>query len=271
MARHAYLLEHVATDLAERLSIMQRRFEVCLDLGAHGTLLSSHLLRTGKIGRVVRAAPVLELCGPADGACFVCEEEALALAPASVDLVVSALSLHLVNDLPGTLLQIRKALKPDGLLLAGMLGVRSLEQLREAFAKAEVETTGGLSPRVALFADVRELGQLLQRVGFALPVADTELLEVTYGSARDLMGDLTAMGAGNVLRDRRKVPLRRKTLAAAVDYYDRDFGRDGRVPATFEIVTLTGWAPHGSQQTPLRPGSARGSLEAAIGGAGDVS
>lgn len=266
IAKHAFLVEHVAADLADRLSIMQRRFEIGLDLGAHGTFLSSHVLRTGKIGWMMRAAPVLELCGLADDACIVCDEEALPLAPASLDLVVSALSLQLVNDLPGTLVQIRRALKPDGLFLAAMLGGRSLEQLRDVFAKAEIATTGGLSPRVAPFADVRELGQLLQRAGFALPVADADVLEVTYPSALGLMAELRGMGVSNMLRERRRAPMRRATLEAAMAGYARDFGHDGRVPATFEIVTLTGWAPHASQQQPLRPGSARGSLKAAIDG-----
>ena len=266
MGDYGFLLEQAAVDLADRLSIMQHRFEVCLDLGAHGDLLSERLRETGKTGRIVRAAPVPDLCGVADGACIVCDEEALPLAPASLDLVVSAVSLHMVNDLPGTLLQIRQALKPDGLFLASMLGGRSLEQLRACFAKAEVATTGGLSPRVAPFADVRQLGQLLQRAGFALPVADVDMLEVTYDSALGLMRDLKRMGVSNMLRDRRKVPMRRDTLEAAVAAYEEDFGSKGRVPATFEIVTLTGWAPHASQQQPLRPGSARGSLKAAIDG-----
>ena len=266
MAKHAFLMEHVVADLADRLSIMQRRFEIGLDLGAHGTLLSGHVLRTGKIGRMVCAAPIPELCGLADVACIVCDEEALPLAPASLDLVISALSLQLVNDLPGTLVQIRRALKPDGLFLAAMLGGRSLEQLRDAFAKAEIATTGGLSPRVAPFADVRELGQLLQRAGFALPVADADVLEVTYPSAHGLVADLRGMGVSNMLRERRRAPMRRATLEAAMADYARDFGHAGRVPATFEIVTLTGWAPHASQQQPLRPGSARGSLKAAIDG-----
>lgn len=266
MDKHAFLLEHAAADLAGRLSIFQRSFDVGLDLGAHGTVLAELLIQTGKIGRLFRASMVPELCGPPDGASLLCDEEALPLAPASFDLIVSALCLQLVNDLPGTLLQIRTALKPDGLFLAAMLGGRSLEQLRTAFAKAEVETTGGLSPRIAPFADVRELGQLLQRAGFALPVADADVLDVTYVSAFGLMQDLKGMGAGNVLRDRHKVPLRRSTLGAAISIYDREFGQDGRVSATFEIVTLTGWAPHASQQQPLRPGSAKGSLKAALGG-----
>ena len=265
MISHAFLLDHVAADLADRVTLMQRRFALGLDLGAHGEGLSAALLATGKVGRMLRAAPVAELGGAADGASIVCDQEALPFAPQSLDLVVSGLTLQFANDLPGALLQIRRALKPDGLFLAALLGGRTLEELRAAFAAAEIETTGGLSPRVAPFADVRDLGQLLQRAGFALPVADAEALQVTYPSPLALMQELRAMGASNPLSQRRKMPLQRKTLVAATTYYEKAFGALGRIPATFEIVTLTGWAPHASQQQPLRPGSARASLAKTLG------
>ena len=264
MERHVFLLQHVAADLADRLSIMQRRFETALDLGAHGALLQDSVLRTGKVGRMLRAAIAPGLCGPADRASLVCDEEALPFAPQSLDLVVSALSLQFVNDLPGTLLQVRRALKPDGLFLAAMLGGGTLHELRSAFAAAEIETIGGISPRVAPFADVRDLGQLMQRAGFALPVADTEVLTATYPSPLALMCELKGMGASNIMCDRRKTPLRRATLAAVERHYRREFARGDRIAATFEIVTLTGWAPHDSQQKPLRPGSARASLAEAV-------
>ena len=265
MAKAAFLLEHVAADLAERLTLISRSFPLGLDLGAHGALLGRQLTSTGKVGRMLRAPLVALLAGPADGHAVTCDEETLPFAPASLDLVVSGLSLQLVNDLPGTLLQIRRALKPDGLLLAAMLGGRTLEQLRSAFASAEIAVTGGLSPRVAPFADVRDLGALLQRAGFALPVTDTELLTVTYADPLALMADIKAMGASNMLTDRRKVPMRRDLLAAVCDAYRQQFALPGgRIPATFEIVTLTGWAPHDSQQKPLRPGSAKASLKAAL-------
>jgi len=265
MERVSFLLEHVAVDLAERLSLMQRRFAIGFDLGAHGNLLSEHLLRTGKIDRLFRAAITPELCDRQDGSAFVCDEEALAIAPGSLDLVVSGLGLQLVNDLPGTLAQIRQALKPDGLLLAAMLGGRTLDELRTAFASAEIALTGGLSPRVAPFADIRDLGALLQRAGFALPVTDTDVVCVTYATPHDLMTDLKAFGAGNVLTERRRVPLRRTVLEAASQAYQRDFAlADGRVYATFEVITLTGWAPHEGQQKPLRPGSALASLQTAV-------
>ena len=266
MSAHAFLLDHVCDDLADRLSLMQRRFGLGLDLGAHGGALSAAAMATGKVGRMVRAAPVAQLAGATDGQAIVCDQEALPFAPQSLDLVLSALTLQFANDLPGALLQIRQALKPDGLFLGAMLGGRTLAELRAAFSAAEIETTGGISPRVAPFADVRDLGQLMQRAGFALPVADAEVLRVTYPSPLALMRELKAMGASNMLTERRRTPLRRETLALASALYERDYGVDGRIAATFEIITLTGWAPHASQQQPLRPGSARASLAKALDG-----
>ena len=187
-------------------------------------------------------------------------------AEASLDLVVSALALQWVNDLPGTLVQIRRALKPDGLLMAAMLGGDTLIELREAFASAESEIEGGLSPRVAPFADLRELGALMQRAGFALPVVDSDRLTVRYESAFALMRDLRAMGATNVLAERRRAPLRRATLMRMAEIYAERFAdADGRVRATFEIVWLSGWSPHESQQKPLKPGSASQRLADALG------
>ena len=187
----------------------------------------------------------------------VADEEALPFADGSLDLIVSALALQFVNDLPGTLIQVRRALKPDGLLLAALLGGDTLTELREAFAAAESEVEGGLSPRVAPFADVRELGGLLQRAGFALPVVDSDRLTVRYDSVVALMHDLRRMGATNVLSERRRTPLRRATLRRLAEIYAERFAdADGRLRATFEIVWLSGWAPHESQQKPLKPGSA---------------
>ena len=176
-------------------------------------------------------------------------------ATASLDLVVSALALQFVNDLPGTLIQIRRALKPDGLFLAAMIGGDSLAELREAFAQAEAEVEGGVSPRVAPFADLRDLGALLQRAGFALPVTDVDRVTVRYASPLALMHDLRRMGAGNALSERRRTPLRRATLRRVLEIYAERFADpDGRIRATFEIVWLSGWAPHESQQQPLRAG-----------------
>ncbi len=196
----------------------------------------------------------------------VADEEALPFAAATFDLVVSALSLQFVNDLPGVLVQIRRVLKPDGLLLAALAGGDTLTELRQSFAAAESEIEGGVSPRVAPFADVRDLGGLLQRAGFALPVTDVDRITVRYDHAFALMHDLRRMGATNALIDRRRTPLKRATLLRMAEIYAERFAdADGRLRATFEIVWLLGWAPHPSQQQPLRPGSAQARLADALG------
>jgi SAM-dependent methyltransferase len=193
------------------------------------------------------------------------DEEALPLKPGAFDAVLSALVLQHVNDLPGTLLQIRQALKPDGLLLAAVIGGETLHELRQCFVAAESELEGGASPRVAPFADGRDLGGLLQRAGFALPVVDSDRFSVSYATPLALMADLRAMGATNVLHERRRTPLRRATLMRTCELYAERFSRaDGRVLATFEIITLTAWSPHESQQQPLRPGSAKARLADAL-------
>ncbi len=186
--------------------------------------------------------------------------------PQSVDLITSGLGLHVINDLPGVLVQVRRALKPDGLFLAALFGGETLTELRQSLAAAEIETTGGVSPRVAPFADVRDLGGLLQRAGFALPVADVERTVVRYRDLFSLARDLRMMGATNALVERSRKPMRRDMLAAAMAHYARHFSDpDGKLRATFDIVYLTGWAPHESQQQPLKPGSAKSRLADALG------
>jgi SAM-dependent methyltransferase len=263
---HDFLLDRVAADIAERLAFIKRTFPVAANIGAHHGLLSQRLRAGAGIAMIVdveRSEALLDRC---QGLRVVADEEALPFAPASLDLVVSGLSLHLVNDLPGTLVQLRRALKPDGLLLTGLLGGETLKELRQAWLAAEAELTGGASPRVAPFADVRDLGSLLQRAGFALPVVDSEVVTVTYSSPLALMRDLKAMGASNMLAARRKIPVTRRLLQRAAEIYAERFARaDGRVPATFEILTLTAWAPDESQQKPLRPGSAQARLADALG------
>jgi SAM-dependent methyltransferase len=257
-----FLIDRVATELGERLSVVLRTFERAADLGTPTDAMGRILAEGGKIATVVSAAT-----GPRDGALRVAaDEEALPFADGSLDLIVSALALQFVNDLPGTLIQIRRALKPDGLFLAALIGGDSLTELREAFAQAESEIEGGVSPRVAPFADVRELGALLQRAGFALPVVDSDRLTVRYESVFPLMRDLRRMGATNVLTERRRTPLRRATLQRMAEIYALRFADpDGRVRATFEIAWLSGWVPHESQQKPLKPGSARARLADALG------
>jgi SAM-dependent methyltransferase len=194
------------------------------------------------------------------------DEEVLPLAEGSLDLAVSALALQFANDLPGLLFQIRRALRPDGLFLAALLGGDTLTELRDAFAAAESEVEGGVSPRVAPFADLRDAGALLQRAGFALPVADVDRVTVRYDTVFDLMLDLRRMGATNALIERRRTPLRRATLFRMAEVYAERFAdADKRLRATFEIVWVSGWAPHESQQKPLRPGSAKTRLADALG------
>ncbi|TAL77668.1 MAG: methyltransferase domain-containing protein, partial [Beijerinckiaceae bacterium] len=185
--------------------------------------------------------------------------------PESFDLAVSALALHMVNDLPGALVQIRRSLRPDGLFIGAIIGGGSLTELREALGEAEAEVTGGASPRVAPFADVRDMGGLLQRAGFALPVADSEPLNVRYDNLLALMADLRAMGATNALAERLRSPTRRQVFMRAAEIYAERFSDpDGRIRATFEVIFLSGWAPHASQQKPLAPGSARMRLADAL-------
>lgn len=263
--KHDFLLQRVADDFAERLAVINRTFAVAACIGAHHGALSRHLRTLPQIGLMIdveRSAPLLAQC---EGPRVAADEELLPFADASLDLVVSALSLQLVNDLPGALKQIARALKPDGLFLGAMIGGESLKELRAAWLQAESEIEGGASPRVAPMVDVRDAGALLQRAGLALPVTDTDLVTVTYASPLGLMRELKAMGASNALSDRRKVPVRRATFARAAGIYAERFAKaDGRVPATFEIITMTAWAPHESQQKPLRPGSARARLADAL-------
>jgi SAM-dependent methyltransferase len=265
-ARHDFLLARVADDLAGRLAAVNRRFPIVANVGAYHGLLGRRIRQIPGVDVVTDFEGAGRLLAQCDGPRVQADEEALPLADQSLDLVVSGLALQLVNDLPGTLVQIRRALKPDGLMLAALLGGATLTELRTAFLVAEEELEGGASPRVAPFADVRDLGALLQRAGFALPVADSDTVTVIYGDPLALMFELRAMGASNALADRRRRPLRRATLARAVEVYRERFGlADGRVPATFETITLTGWAPHPSQAKPLRPGSATTRLADALG------
>ena len=261
-----FLLDRVAADLAERLTAVLRRFDLALDLGTPGDALRSALAGVPSVGTVISARPVLPENGARATPFVIADEEALPLGAATFDLVVSALSLQFVNDLPGALVQIRRVLKADGLFLAALAGGDTLTELRQSFAAAESEIEGGISPRVAPFADVRDLGALLQRAGFALPVTDVDRITVRYDSVFALMHDLRRMGATNALIDRRRVSLKRATLMRMAEIYAERFAdADGRLRATFEIVWLSGWAPHPSQQQPLKPGSAQRRLAEALG------
>ena len=262
-----FLLERVAEDAADRIATVLRRFEVALDLGTPGDALRRALVASGKVGTIIAADALIDRAAFDKSTLAVaCDEEALPFRDASLDLVVSGLSLQFVNDLPGTLVQIRRALKPDGLFLAALIGGDTLGELRQAFAIAEVEIESGVSPRVAPFADVRDLGSLLQRAGFALPVTDVDRFTVRYASPLALMQDLRRMGATNALIERSRRPLKRAVLARMMEDYGARFAdTDGRIRATFEIMWLSGWAPHESQQQPLKPGSAKARLADALG------
>jgi SAM-dependent methyltransferase len=255
-----FLLVRAVEDLEERLSAVLREFPLALDVGTPTPAAAQVLRRSGRAETVIRLSPV-----PEPGS-ILGDEEHLPFSGERFDLAVSLLSLHSVNDLPGSLIQIRRALKPDGLFVGALLGGSTLTELRQSLTQAESELEGGVSPRVAPFADLRDIGGLLQRAGFALPVTDSDLVRVRYANAFALMRDLRQMGLTNALNDRRKTPLRRATLIRAAEIYAERFGEpDGRIPATFEIVWLSGWAPHESQQKPLRPGSAKVRLADALG------
>jgi SAM-dependent methyltransferase len=245
-----FLLDCVAEDFGDRLQAVMRNFADAADIWTPGGLLR------GPIADRFKAVTRVDLASAS---------ETLALPPESLDLVTSALAFQFVNDLPGVLAQIRRALRPDGLLLAAMIGGDTLTELRQSFAEAEAECEGGVSPRVAPFADLRDVGALLQRAGFALPVTDVDSLVVRYDNAFALMADLRRMGATNVMIERRRTPTRTSTMVRMAEIYAQRFSDpDGRVRATFDIIWLSGWAPHENQPKPLRPGSARASLEEAV-------
>jgi len=263
---HDFLLKRVADDLAERLAIVRRSFPLAANIGAHHGVVSRAILGVAGVETIIELDATVELLREAPGLRVVADEEALPFADGSLYLAVSGLSLQLVNDLPGTLLQIRRALRPDGLLLASLLGGGTLKELREAWIAAEAEISGGASPRITPFADVRDMGTLLQRAGFALPVVDSETLTVTYADPLALMQEIKAMGASNMLNARRRTPVTRGLMLRAAEIYAERFAIDGgRVPATFEILNLTAWAPDESQPKPLRPGSAQTRLADALG------
>ncbi|MBS0519311.1 MAG: methyltransferase domain-containing protein [Proteobacteria bacterium] len=264
--RISFLKREIAERLVERLSDVRRVFRSGLDLGCHGDEVATALGGGEQVSRLVRCDLGLGFACRARGPVLVADEEALPFAPHAFDLVLSAMNLHWVNDLPGTLIQIRRCLEPDGLFLGAMLGGRTLWELRQALAAAESEIEGGLSPRVSPFADLSDAAGLLQRAGFAMPVADSEKIEVEYEHALALMRELSAMGEGNLIAERRRGFSRRRTFLRAAEIYAERFTRpSGRVVASFEILFLHGWAPHASQPQPLKPGTAQHRLAAALG------
>ncbi|MBX9942455.1 MAG: methyltransferase domain-containing protein [Reyranella sp.] len=264
----AFLKREIADRLVDRLADVRRTFALALDLGCHGDEIAAALAALaagGPVGHLVRSDLGQGFARRAGGPAIVADEERLPFAAGRFDLVLSAMTLHWVNDLPGTLIQIGRILKPDGLFLGAMLGGGTLWQLRQALAAAESDVEGGLSPRVSPFADLRDAAGLLQRAGFALPVADSETIEVEYANALALMRDLGAMGEGNLVAERRRGLARRTTLLRAAEIYGERHARpSGRVTASFEVLFLHGWAAHESQPRPLRPGSAAHRLAEAL-------
>lgn len=266
LATAGFLVAEVAERLLERLDDVRRSFPKALVLGGHRGALSRGLAARAGIETVVTVDPLGMMLEGEPGLRLVGDEEALPLAADSVDLALSVMHLHWVNDLPGTLVQVRRSLTPDGLLLAALPGNDTLFELRQALMQAELECEGGVSPRVSPFLDVRDAGMLLQRAGFALPVVDVDRIRVSYADPLQLMRELARMGESNALLERRKGPLKRWTLVRACEIYRERFGdADGRVPATFDMLFLSAWKPHESQPKPLRRGSGRIDLAQALG------
>ncbi|MBL6947037.1 MAG: methyltransferase domain-containing protein [Rhodospirillales bacterium] len=263
---HDFLFRESAERLCDRLDDVTRTFPLALDLGCHSGQVAQALGGRGGIETLVQCdlAPEMAFAVPG-GPVLAADEEAQPFAETAFDLILSNLSLHWVNDLPGALVQARRALKPDGLFLASTLGGDTLQELRQALAEAEIAEDGGLSPRVSPMTEVRDLGGLMQRAGFALPVVDSETVTVMYGDPMALMADLRAMGESNAVLESRKGLMKRATMAAAAQRYRDLFAKDdGKIPATFQILTMTGWTPDASQQQPLKPGSAETRLADAL-------
>jgi len=267
-AQAQFLKERVSEDMLDTLGAINRRFDIALDIGARG----------GVFGRMLAASPVADKIGlliesdlsramlPQTGARVVLDEEALPFGDDSLNLIVSGLGLHNVNDLPGALVQALRALRPDGLFIGALFGGETLRELRSCLMEAEIEVRGGYGPRVAPFAESPDLIDLLKRIGFAMPVVDSDRVSVSYEHPLRLMADLRLMGEGNGLHERPRKGLNKAILSRLCELYSaRHSDAEGRVTATFEIITLSGWKAHESQQKPLRPGSARMRLADALG------
>ena len=263
-----FLKARAATDAVERLETIMRSFPLAVDLGARNGAFAAALAQSDakdRVGALIEADLSARMLAGRDGMRVQADEERLPFADESLDLVVSTLSLHWTNDLVGALIQIRRVLKPDGLFLGAILGGQTLVELRQCLLQAESELSHGAGLRVSPFADVLDAAGLLQRAGLALPVADADRVTVRYANALELIREVRAMGESNVLHDRARKPISRAVLArAAMIYQDRFAAADGRIAATFDIVSLTGWAPHPDQQQPLRPGSAKMRLADAL-------
>lgn len=264
--QYDFLFREVAERLLDRLTIVRKDFPVILDLGGGHGVLSEKLRQRSGTEYVVTSDLSPAMVKQSSGPALVADEEYLPFANGSLDAVISNLALHWTNDLPGALTQVFRALKPDGLFLAAVMGGQSLKELRDSLMTAELKVTGGVSPRVSPLIDLRDMGALLQRAGFALPVVDGEIITADYSHPLKLMHDLRGMAASNAVLQRLRIPTRRAVIMEAARLYQEKYGdKAGRVPATFEIIYAIGWVPHASQQQPLQPGSAKLRLATALG------
>ena len=264
LEKYDFLFKETSERLCDRLEDITRTFPLALDLGCRTGQIARTLAGRGGINTLMQCDLAPEMVAKAEAKNsfrLAADEEALPFANEVFDLIISNLTLHWINDLPGMLIQARQALKPDGLFMASILGGETLKELRTSLAEAEISEENGLSPRISPMADIQDLAQLLQRTGFALPVVDTETITVMYADIITLMTDLRNMGESNAVIESRKSLMKRSTMEKAVLIYKKNFiGDNGKFPATFQILTMTGWAPDDSQPKPLKPGSATHSL-----------
>ena len=265
-ADHDFLFREVGERLVDRLDDLTRQFPLAVEIGARDGLLKGLLVGHGGVETLVETNLSIRASGDALSLGTICDEELFPFADGSLDLVISNLALHWANDLPGVLSQIRRALKPDGLFLASLFGGETLHELGQALGEAELAATGGMAPRIAPLVDVRDAGALLERAGFALPVVDSDRIDVTYPDALALMRDLRHMGETNAAIERPRHMSRRDVLLGSVAaYHERFADAEGRVPATFQVIYLTAWRPHEGQQKPARRGSGEVSLVDVLG------
>ncbi|MEP1205725.1 MAG: methyltransferase domain-containing protein [Rhizobiaceae bacterium] len=260
-AGNEFLLQHATEDMIERLSAVTMQFDQTLLLFGRSREVAGPLQECPQINQILRVEEAIHL----DQADHIASPDALELAEQSADLIIAPLTLHWSNDLPGTLIQLRRCLRPNGLMLASLPGPDTLHELRQSLLQAESELRGGAGNRVDPFTDIRDAGSLLQRAGFAIPVADQEVLTVRYDTVFDLIGDLRNFGATLQLENNKNPPLTRQIVARMAEIYAEKFSDpDGRIRATFSLISMSGWSPHESQQKPLRPGSAKTRLADAL-------
>lgn len=259
---HDFLSKEISERLLDNLKDIKRSFKTVLSMNIHDQVIGDHL-QSDEIhyqdisNAMLKSKPGMRIQA---------DEEYLPYKNQSLDLALSCLNLHWVNDLPGTLIQILRCLKPDGLFLAAIFGGETLTELRQSMLKADMDHRGGISPHVSPFIDVRDAGGLMQRAGFALPVVSQERISVTYSDAFALMKELKGMGENNALNKRFKGLSSQQLMIKVAEHYHQNFANEqGRITATFDIIYLQGWAPHESQQKPLKPGSAKMALKDALG------